>query len=166
MPNEQERYTAPIADSVLMAALEGLPNSIDDSLLAYGVLPSHEHCQIFLSAVIETYVRHVTTTPPSGSSTINHHPQACELCARAWIPLTYHHLIPRATHDKARKRGWHPEWRLDAVAWLCRACHDFVHRVASNEELARQWYTVERLTAREDVMAWVAWVGKLRWKKR
>ena len=164
--SEQERYTVPIAASVLMGALEGLPDTINDSLLAYDVLPSQEDCQIFLSAIIETYIRHVTTTLPSDSSKINVHSQACELCARAWIPLTYHHLIPRATHDKVRKRGWHAEWRLDAVAWLCRACHDFVHRVASNEDLARHWFTVERLAAREDIMVWLAWVGKVRWKKR
>jgi hypothetical protein len=42
----------------------------------------------------------------------------------------------------------------------------FVHRVATNEELAREWYTVERLVEREDVIAFTNWVGGVRWKAR
>jgi hypothetical protein len=81
------------------------------------------------------------------------------------------------------KRGWHEERELGSVAWLCRACHSFVHRVCSNEELARHWYvvlegveettansmiryTVELLEDREDVQKWIGWVGKVRWKAR
>ena len=80
--------------------------------------------------------------------------------------LTYHHLIPREMHDTAVKRGWHPEWMLNRVAWLCGACHRFVHRVATNEELAKDWWCVERLMEREDVRKWVGWVGRVRWKAR
>lgn len=32
---------------------------------------------------------------------------------------------------------------LGSVAWLCRACHSFVHRLAGNEELAKGLYTVD-----------------------
>jgi hypothetical protein len=67
-------------------------------------------------------------------------------------------------HAKAVKRGWHGEWELAKVA--CRACHSFVHKVASNEELAREFYSVELLIEREDVVKWAAWVGKIRWKAR
>ena len=42
-----------------------------------------------------------------------------------------------------RKRGWHGEEVLNSVAWLCRACHSFVHGLVGNEELARGFYTVE-----------------------
>ena len=52
------------------------------------------------------------------------------------------------------------------MAWLCRACHSFVHRVAGNEELAREWDSVEKLAEREDVRAFVGWVGRVRWKSR
>ncbi|KAG9237863.1 hypothetical protein BJ875DRAFT_502440 [Amylocarpus encephaloides] len=55
---------------------------------------------------------------------------------------------------------------LGNVACLCRACHSFVHQIASNEELARDWYTVEKLGEREDVMAFTKWVGRVRWKGR
>lgn len=69
-------------------------------------------------------------------------------------------------HEKVRKRGWHDEWVLNSVAWLCRACHSFVHRMAGNEELAREWFTVGRILEREDVRVWAAWVGRVRWKAR
>lgn len=41
-----------------------------------------------------------------------------------------------------------------------------MHRVATLEELARDWYTVERLWEREDVRRFAEWVGKVRWKAR
>lgn len=41
-----------------------------------------------------------------------------------------------------------------------------MHRVASHEELAREWFTVELLLEREDVEKWAVWVGKVRWKAK
>jgi hypothetical protein len=38
--------------------------------------------------------------------------------------------------------------------------------MASNEELAREWFTVERILEREDVRDWAKWVGRVRWKAR
>lgn len=55
---------------------------------------------------------------------------------------------------------------LENVAWICRACHSFVHQVASNEELAKDFYTVDLLRDREDVQKFALWVGKIRWKAR
>ena len=69
-------------------------------------------------------------------------------------------------HEKVLKKGWHPEWELGRVAWLCRACHSFVHGLAGNEELARKWFSVELLMGRDDVRRWAAWVGSVRWKAR
>ena len=40
------------------------------------------------------------------------------------------------------------------MAWLCRACHTFVHGLAGHEELARELFTVERLLGREEVRRW------------
>lgn len=65
-------------------------------------------------------------------------------------------------HAKVLKRGWHAVDKLMDVAWICRACHTFVHQCATNEELAKEWYTVERLMEREDVRRFAGWVGKVR----
>ena len=91
------------------------------------------------------------------------------------MPLTYHHLIPKSVHERVKKRGWHDEEKLNSVAWLCRACHSFVHRLTSNEGLARYFYTVDLIREggvggdeekAQEVDAWIKWVGGVRWKSR
>ncbi|SPQ24699.1 f7094fab-6c9e-48ed-94bb-b51fef505c2a [Thermothielavioides terrestris] len=119
----------------------------------------------FLAPVLTAYLTATTTPPPPPRST-RAQATACELCARAWVPLTYHHLVPRMVHEKAVRRGWHRAGDLQNVAWLCAACHRFVHRFRGHEELAREFYTVERLLAAEEVQRFVGWVGRVRWKKR
>jgi hypothetical protein len=69
-------------------------------------------------------------------------------------------------HDKVVRRGWHRADELQNVAWLCGACHRFVHRFRGHEELAREYYTVERLLGAEEVRAFAGWVGGVRWKAR
>jgi hypothetical protein len=136
-----------------------LPVSVIDSIETYS-LPDQ---RLLLSATITSYVDTTTAPPPVWVST---RASACELCERDWIPLSYHHLIPRSTHDKVLKRGWHEKWELNKVAWLCGACHRCVHRVETNEELAKNWHTVEKLKERDDIQRFIRWVGGVRWKKK
>ncbi|KAF2461673.1 hypothetical protein BDY21DRAFT_376553 [Lineolata rhizophorae] len=158
-------YADPLPPTTLARIASALAPSVPDSLAAYSLLPacSSSDPVPFLSPILTAYIAHVTTPPPASRAT---RASACELCARDWIPLTYHHLIPRAAHAKAVKRGWHGEDALGNVAWLCRACHSMVHHVAGNEELARELYTVERLKGREEVRKFAEWVGRVRWKAR
>ena len=140
-----------------------MPTSVVDSVEAYGFLPRSTDLSKLVSSVVKEYIAIVTAAPPIWSHT---RASACEICDRGWIPLTYHHLIPKQIHEKALKRHWHDEWKLDSVAWLCRACHSFVHRLASNEELAKDLWTVDLLMEREEVRAWAKWIGRVRWKAR
>lgn len=158
-----EMFTDPISSASLDRIMTNVPSSVAESLETYGLLEEQSDFPKFLAPILQEYVNAATAAPPIWSTTRT---TACEICEREWIPLSYHHLIPKQTHAKAVKRGWHEEWRLNSVAWLCRACHSFVHRIASNEELAREYWTVERLMGREDVIAWAKWVGKVRWKAR
>jgi len=170
------RFAPPLPLSTLEEVAALVPPSVYDSLAAYSLFPNatlDDHASspandTLLLPLLTAYTTPLTTPPPSVvlPSMPAQRSSDCELCGRDWIPLTYHHLIPRSMHAKAVKRGWHQEWELANVAWLCRACHSFVHRVASNEELAREWYTVERLEEREDVIRFVGWVAGVRWKKR
>ncbi|KAF2444104.1 hypothetical protein P171DRAFT_413871 [Karstenula rhodostoma CBS 690.94] len=173
--NLQNRYSTPLATSTETHLLNLIPPPALDSLSSYALLPSPPDpldLHHFFTPVLSSYIATATAPPPIWSSTRT---SACELCARDWIPLTYHHLIPKSTHDRVRKRGWHAEERLNSVAWLCRACHSFVHRLAGNEELARGFYSVELIVGggidgdsekREVVEAWIRWVGGVRWKSR
>jgi hypothetical protein len=149
----------------MASILDPLPPTITDSLLTYSFLAPHQTTNEFLTPILTTYISTVLTPPPPPSQQ-RPFVTECEICQRSWIPLTFHHLIPKGVHEKALKRGWHTEDQLNNVAWLCRACHSFVHRVASLEELAKQWYTVERLMEREDVRKFGEWVGRVRWKAR
>lgn len=159
-----EAYSLPLTLTTLEDITSLLPPTVPDTLTAYALTnPPRSDTTTFLSPILTSYISSATRPPPAPSSTRT---SACELCERDWIPLTYHHLIPKAVHARVVKRGWHPQEKLNDVAWLCRACHSFVHRVAGNEELAREWFTVERLRGREDVRKWVGWVGGVRWKKR
>ncbi|KAL8926515.1 MAG: hypothetical protein Q9208_002842 [Pyrenodesmia sp. 3 TL-2023] len=162
-PRLAEWFCDPLSPATLEHVLTPIPPSVADSLETYGLLEEHSDLPKFLTPILQEYVNAATSPPPVWSSTRT---SACEICERDWIPLSYHHLIPKQIHAKAIKRGWHEEWRLNSVAWLCRACHSFVHRIASNEELAKDYWTVERLMGREDVVAWAKWVGRVRWKAR
>ncbi|KAI0150808.1 YisB protein [Xylariaceae sp. FL1272] len=161
-PSLQERYPLPLTGEDIAIHLPLLDSDIGDSLIAYGII--HENVQgidEFLAPVLTAYLTAISTKPPPPVST---RADACEICGRDWVNLTYHHLIPRFVHAKAVKRGWHREADLQNVAWLCRACHSFVHRFAGHEELARNYYTVELLLAEEEVRRWAQWVARLRWK--
>ncbi|KAL8865469.1 MAG: hypothetical protein Q9198_009310, partial [Flavoplaca austrocitrina] len=156
-PRIGERFSDPLSTTVIDQILVTVSPSIAESFVAYNLLDSQADLPRFLIPVFQEYVNAATAAPPVWSNT---RASACEICERDWIPLTYHHLIPKQIHAKAIKRGWHEEWRLNSVAWLCRACHSFVHRIASNEELAKDYWSVDKLMEREDVVAWANWVAR------
>ena len=141
-----------------------VPVVVSESLVAYNLIsPPVTDLSTFLGPVFQAYMVTILKDPPAWHTTRT---SACEICDRDWIPLSYHHLIPKAIHSKALKRGWHEQHMLNKVAWLCRPCHTFVHRMASNEELAKQWHEVDRILEREDVQRWRSWIGTVRWKKQ
>ncbi|KAF5018812.1 hypothetical protein F66182_9205 [Fusarium sp. NRRL 66182] len=165
----QEQYSLPLTKeslsvlNLLPSVVETLTtyNLISADLYATSHLPSSP--EAFILPVLTSYITPLIEPPPATRATRT---GACELCARSWVPLSYHHLIPRFVHEKAVKRGWHHKEDLQNVAWLCGACHRFVHHFKTHEELARDYYTVELLLDEEEVQRWAAWVGKLRWKGR
>ncbi|KAK1917144.1 hypothetical protein P3342_011989 [Pyrenophora teres f. teres] len=139
----QETYTPPLSASTTTHLLNTIPPPAIDSLQSYALLPPMSDTvdqHNLLTPILTAYITACIAPPPIWSSTRT---TACELCSRDWVPLTYHHLIPKQAHARVLKRGWHTEDKLNSVAWLCRACHSFVHRLAGNEELAKSFYTVE-----------------------
>jgi hypothetical protein len=93
-----------------------IPASFTDTLVSYGISCDIDNAHAFLRATLADYVSEACAPPPVWKSTRR---EECEICERK-IPLTYHHLIPRSTHDKVLKRGWHTKSSINAVAWLCR----------------------------------------------
>ncbi|TKA43656.1 hypothetical protein B0A54_05439 [Friedmanniomyces endolithicus] len=166
-PSLKTKYDIPLDPSLLTTIVDHLPPTTSDSLQTYALIPSPTDLDRFLQPILESYIATTTSPPPEYTPALTAtRPAGCEICAREHLPLTYHHLIPRQMHAKAVKRGWHREWELQRVAWLCRACHSYLHRVATNEELARKLYSVELVMERKDVVKWANWVGRVRWKAR
>ncbi|KAF3066421.1 hypothetical protein GL218_09108 [Daldinia childiae] len=156
----------PLTGASTPTILPTLDPTVADSLSAYSITSeSTQGADEFLAPILTAFLTALGTAPRAPRATL---PDAdgCELCGRDWVPLSYHHLIPRFVHGKAVKRKWHRAADLENVAWLCGACHRFVHRFAGHEELARRYYTVELLMGEEAVRRWVEWVGRLRWKGR
>jgi hypothetical protein len=167
-PEIQAHYASrvPLTGSDIPTLLPLLDPDISASLSAYGITDeAKQGISEFLAGILTSYLTLLSTPPPAPSAT-KADVDGCEICDRDWINLTYHHLIPRFVHAKAVKRGWHRECDLQNVAWLCGACHRFVHRFANHEDLARKFYTVDLLLEQEEVKRWASWVGRLRWKGR
>ncbi|KAL8858377.1 MAG: hypothetical protein Q9178_005058 [Gyalolechia marmorata] len=158
-----KRFSDPLPAAVVEQILATVSPSIAESFEAYNLLSDQVDLPRFLTPILQEYINAATAAPPIWSNT---RASACEICERDWVPLTYHHLIPKQIHAKAVKRAWHKEWQLNSVAWLCRACHNFVHQIATNEELAKDYWSVHKLMEQEDVVAWANWVGRVRWKAR
>lgn len=163
----QDQFSLPLTAASLQAI--NFPPSISETLITYDLvapdptLTSHlpSTAEAFLAPVVTSYLS-TLTAPPAASRVTR--ASECEICERPWIPLSYHHLIPRMVHDKVVKRGWHSKEDLQNVAWLCGACHRFVHAFKNHEDLARDYYTVELLLEADEVQKWALWAGKLRWK--
>ncbi|EWM20742.1 conserved unknown protein [Nannochloropsis gaditana] len=88
----------------------------------------------------------------------------CELCERA-MPLTRHHLRPRAMHKILLKQGMSQD-ELNICAAICRPCHSAVHRTYDNETLAINFYTVSALLADEKIGKFVRWASKQRGREQ
>lgn len=166
-PKLQAEFALPLTESNLSTL--DLSPSLSETLQTYNLIaadpalpsPYPPTVEAFIIPILSSYISTQTTPPPASRVT---RASECEICERSWIPLSYHHLIPRFVHEKAVKRGWHKKEDLQNVAWLCGACHRFVHNFKNHEELARDYYTVELLLAEDEVQRWASWAGKLRWK--
>jgi len=153
------RDKLPEADTI---SLDNTPTSFVDTLVSYGLSSDDDAALTLLRKVVVDYIAQISAPLPQWGSTRT---ETCELCERA-VPLTYHHLIPRSTHTKVLKSKWHPERMLNSVAWLCRPCHTVVHACATNEELARNFYSMKLLLERQDLQKWRGYAAKQRFGTR
>jgi hypothetical protein len=93
----------------------------------------------------------------------------CEMCSRQLL-LTFHHLIPKDTHPTYLKKrlpvgieGEPTRGFLNTYGTIvCRQCHSYIHRLASNDVLAREYNTLEKILEHPLVQRWVEWAGKQR----
>ena len=87
-------------------------------------------------------------------------PETCELCRRAGVALTRHHLIPQARHAIRRnKKVFARDDVRDRIAMLCRPCHSNVHACLGLKELERDYNTIEALAAHPMVARFSRWIA-------
>jgi len=84
----------------------------------------------------------------------------CDLCGRQET-LTRHHLLPRARHRSNRlKRQYPREEMKQRIAMLCDACHQKIHSLFTERELADQFNSIDVLRAEPRLQAFMKWVRK------
>ena len=81
----------------------------------------------------------------------------CVLCGREGY-TTGHHLVPRSTHTrKSVKRKFDRDERDEKVE-MCVDCHTQIHRLITEKELAKSYFTVSALKHHPDVARYLKWV--------
>jgi hypothetical protein len=84
----------------------------------------------------------------------------CEMCDREVAFLTQHHLIPRTTHRRKKRRDGYTQEELNRVIWICAPCHKNIHAVLTEKELAEEFNTIERLLRFPAIAKFTTWVRK------
>jgi len=93
----------------------------------------------------------------------------CEMCGRHML-LTFHHLIPKDTHSTYLKKRLPPGIEGEPTrhflnqygTMICRKCHYFVHNIADNHTLAKEYNTVGKIMAHPTIQKWIEWAAKQR----
>lgn len=83
----------------------------------------------------------------------------CAFCGRHLIHNKRHHLIPAMKHNKKAKRDYTSEERKRTVD-SCKSCHDHLHALFTEKELAEEYNTVAKILADERMRKFVAWISK------
>ena len=73
----------------------------------------------------------------------------CPICQHAYpaSELTKHHLVPRSRRGKE-------------TVLVCRHCHRQIHSLFSEKELERNFGTLEKLLAADDMQPWITWIRR------
>jgi len=83
----------------------------------------------------------------------------CLMCERE-ISLTKHHLIPVSRHKNKRIKARFGKEELQKVIHICRECHNQIHALITEKEMAETYYTLESLVSHEGVSRFIQWVKK------
>jgi hypothetical protein len=87
-------------------------------------------------------------------------PKRCEMCERVVAFRTQHHLIPRTTHKRKKRREGYTQEELNRVIWICAPCHKNLHAVLTEKELAEGYNTIDKLLMYPAIARFTDWVRK------
>lgn len=84
----------------------------------------------------------------------------CELCL-CEDAQTFHHLIPRATHNNKWFKRNFTTLQMQKGINICDECHSFIHKAVPKEkELGRIYNTLEALCAHPKIASYLTWKRK------
>ena len=85
----------------------------------------------------------------------------CPFCHRA-LPLTFHHLVPRKVHRRPRYRRRFSREQLALGIYICRDCHDAIHRTYDELALATRFDSPQSLADDPPLARHFAWLARQR----
>ena len=83
----------------------------------------------------------------------------CQLCDRR-SKLTFHHLIPRKVHRRARFKKTYSKQELEHGIDICDLCHKGIHRLYDEMTLAQKLNTIEAIQRDPQLQNHIQWVAK------
>jgi hypothetical protein len=89
----------------------------------------------------------------------------CLICERSGLRLTRHHVYPREVHHQLLKK-WkttkaHADVDLNETIIICRMCHNAVHRLFTNQQLAASYHSLDALLTDERFVKYAKWAARL-----
>jgi hypothetical protein len=84
----------------------------------------------------------------------------CVLCERDVSETTEHHLIPKCRHKNKKNKKLFARKDVKEKVPTCVPCHNNVHAVLSEKELAREYNTLEKLKSHPDIIKFTKWVQR------
>ena len=84
---------------------------------------------------------------------------SCPFCHRE-LALTFHHLIPRKLHRRARFKKHYSREELNRGIDICRQCHDGIHDRYDEMQLYREFSTPALLAGDPALVRYFDWVSR------
>ncbi|MFC3094124.1 hypothetical protein DRW07_11615 [Alteromonas sediminis] len=81
-------------------------------------------------------------------------------CCRRTARLTFHHLIPKKMHRRPYFRKHFSKQTLQQGVMICRQCHDGIHKLYNEMQLAKHFTSLDALKEDELLARHFRWVGK------
>ena len=150
-PSLAGKYTDP-SNSIYRSATYGshvIPSSLGPYIRHYSIICEQDDRESFFFPIVRGYILDVKL------------PKSCELCERSQFALTSHHLVPQSVFKTLPKEASSQHKYQPNTAWLCRGCHRFLHRIITEEALAKDYCSIELLLRRTEIWQFARTVGRL-----
>ena len=91
---------------------------------------------------------------------VNTATSSCALCSRRADIMTRHHLVPRS---RLQRRSREDRKKLKSqetpnITYLCRPCHDQIHTVFTENELDKQYNSLEMVREHPEMVKFINWI--------